>query len=486
MKEASLPFLAVLGLLSVTACNTTKSAPIAGDGMGPAPSGEEEDNGSSAETAQNAAVTDGTPSTADKVAPDAGVTVPTTFRGRTLTVSKDGKGQYKTIQAGADAAQPGDGVVVGAGTYAENLRLRTSGTAEKPITITIAPGATVIIDGGKTLPATGNGLVNLDGVSNVQLIGLQVSNSKNFGFYGTNVKNVSIRGGQVSYSQDGSIVLGDGSNVVVDGVDVGNSNSRGLSADHESISIINVDGFEVKNCHVHDGKEEGIDAKYESRNGKIHGNHVEANNGPNIYVDAAHDIEIFDNIVHGARGTSKAGIALAVEDYSKTRKLYGVKIYNNVVFDNPAGMTLWRESTGSFSDVTIVNNTFYRNKNSAGGGIVNVGITAAGLSGTNVIRNNIFWENSAGRREIDDDGGAIGKFTVDHNLFKTGATASTTGANAVMTANPGFVDLAAGNVNLVAGSPAIDSGVATLAPTKDCAGHARPSGSGVDLGAFEL
>jgi len=460
MRAPSSRRLAVFGFVLVAACHEGDPS-LDGDppqGQGDAATTHEPGSAADHDSAPGSSPGDTTS--------DGGTSVPTTFPGRTLTVSKDGKGQYTTIQAAVDAAEPGDGVVIRGGTYPESVTLKASGTEDEPITITTSPGETVIIEGAKKRPSKGNGLVRLDGVSNIQLIGLQVANSKNFGIYGTGVKNVTIRGGAVGYSQDGSIVLSDGSNVVVDGVDVHHSNDQGLSADHESISIINVDGFEVKNCHVHDGKEEGIDAKYEARNGKIHGNHVDANNGPNIYVDSAHDIEIFDNLVHGAKDESKSGIALAVENYSETKKCYGVKVYNNVVFDNPAAMTLWRESSGSFKDIVIANNTFYSNDASGGGGIINVGVPASAFSGTNAIRNNIFWKNS-GRKEIDDGDGAMSKFSVDHNLFKTGTAGSVAGSDAVLTADPGFVDLSAGNVKLAAGSPAIDVGVGDLAPAKD-------------------
>jgi hypothetical protein len=214
--------------------------------------------------------------------------------------------------------------------------------------------------------------------------------------------------------------------------------------------------FEVRNCRVHDNGEEGIDAKYDDNAaGKIHDNLVYDNRGPNIYVDSSSDVEVYNNISHGAKEATKAGIAVAVEDYSESRLAKNIRIYNNVSYGNAGGgISFWKESTGVISRITIVNNTVVDNEKGA-----LVGASEVTGSG-NIVRNNLFHGNEPGI------GGA---FTADTNL----------------TTDPRFVNRAKGNYRLRPHSPAIDTANPTGAPAFDRDNRARPAGAGPDLGAYE-
>jgi len=63
--------------------------------------------------------------------------------------------------------------------------------------------------------------------------------------------------------------------------------------------------------------------------------------------------------------------------------------------------------------------------------------------------------------------------TVDHNLFTTDYTGY-------------FANYAGFDFDLKSGSPALDTGSATLAPAVDIDGVARPQGAGFDIGAYEF
>ncbi|RTL68855.1 MAG: hypothetical protein EKK42_08450 [Pseudonocardiaceae bacterium] len=385
-----------------------------------------------------------------------------TAAGATLRVGPGA--QYTTIADAARAAKPGDTVVIAPGSYA-GFQAPTSGTAAAPITFKADGGKVTLTSGG-----TGNGRLDLSGRSNLRFVGVGVSKSSRFGIYATNAQNITLQDCEVADSQDGGAVFVGGSNIRVIGCDVHGNNARGTSADMEGISLENIDGFEIAGNHVHDNGEEGIDAKYETRNGSIHGNRVENNRGPNIYVDSAHQIKVYDNISIGAKESSKAGIALAVENYSKTRKTYSVQIYNNVMIGNAGGgMSFWTEGSGSFTDIAVVNNTFVDNKKA--------GISIAGgqFAGTNILRNNLFSGNPTAVS------GSASAFEADHNLF-SGAGIGTDLVTGVVK----FVNAAANDLRLAPGSAGIDAGSADAAPTTDLTGAPRPSGKGVDLGAYEL
>jgi len=373
--------------------------------------------------------------------------------GRTLTVGKSGA-QYRTIQAAADVSKPGDTILISGGVYREALRPK-SGAAGRAITYRAAAGARVVLDGGKTLKS-GNGLLDLNGKSWLRFDGIRVTRSPAHGVYGNETKHITFTRCEVSSSSDGGLVLVNSSDLIVDGCDIHHNNDKGTSADNEALSIAFSTRFDVRNNHVHDNGEEGIDAKYsDNAAGVIRNNLVHDNRGPNIYVDSSSGVEVNGNTTYGAKESTKAGIAIAVEDYSESRKAQNIRVVNNVSYRNAGGgISFWKESSGTISGIAIVNNTI---ANNAKPGIVG----ASEVSGSrNVVRNTIFAGNPPG---ID------GSFRADHNL----------------TVDPGFVDPGNGNFHLRAGSPAIDTGRASGAPARDRDGGARPQGNGYDIGAYE-
>ncbi|MFB6720595.1 right-handed parallel beta-helix repeat-containing protein [Kribbella sp. NPDC056345] len=374
--------------------------------------------------------------------------------GRILTVGKAGA-QYSTIQAAADASQPGDTILISAGTYQEALKPK-SGASGQQIVYQAAPGARVVLDGNKTLKS-GNGLLNLDGKSWLKFDGIAVTKSPTHGVYGYQVSHITFTRCEVSSSSNGGLVILGGSDIVVDGCDVHHNNDKGTSASHEAITLgEGSTRFDIRNNHVHDNGEEGIDAKYDDNAaGVIRNNLVHDNRGPNIYVDSSSGVEVSGNTTYGAKESTKAGIAIAVEDYSSSRKAQNIRIVNNVSYKNAGGgISFWKESSGTISGISIVNNTIANNPKP---GIVG----ASEVSGSgNVVRNTIFAGNPSG---------IGGPFSSDHNL----------------TGDPGFVDPGNGDFHLREGSAAIDAGSATGAPATDRDGVARPQGNGYDVGAYE-
>lgn len=372
--------------------------------------------------------------------------VPPPVSGRTLTVGPGG--QYSTVQAAADAAKPGDNVRIAAGTYSGGLTIKKSGSPGKYITF-YGQGGMAVLKGANGLALGAQSWLRFDSVT--------VAGSGRFGVYAYEAHDLVFRNFGVDGSQDGGLVLLNTANAVIDGCDIRGTNARGTSADHEAISL--GDGsrdIEVKHCRVHDNGEEGIDVKYtENARITIHDNVSSNNRGPNIYVDSASDVQIYNNVVSSTKNNTKAGIALAVEDYSETRKLDNIKVYNNVSYGNAqSGLSFWVESTGVISNVQIINNTFYGNARGA------ISFDGDQYVGVNILRNNIYAEGNV----------THSAFTSDHNV----------------SGDPGFVNPRAGDFHLQAGSvKAIDQGSAASAPAFDLDNKARPCGTGYDIGAYE-
>src|SRR3990167_10039057 len=63
-------------------------------------------------------------------------------------VTKDGSGDYTTIQAAVDNSKPGDTIQVKDGVYIEGVLVTKSGTSSQPITIMNYPGNSPVIDPG--------------------------------------------------------------------------------------------------------------------------------------------------------------------------------------------------------------------------------------------------------------------------------------------------------------------------------------------------
>jgi parallel beta-helix repeat protein len=384
--------------------------------------------------------------------------------GKTLDVAADGSKQFRTIADAAAQAQPGDTVLIQPGSY-EGFRAPTSGTDGQWITYEAAPGGTVQIDGGD---GSDKGRIDLSDRSYIRVAGLSVQKANRFGIYAEDTSNIVLDKVEVADSRHGGVVFLNGSKITVQYANVHGNNSLGTDAEMEAISMDNIDGFEIVGCTVTGNGEEGIDAKYEARNGRIHGNTATDNRGPNIYIDSAHDIVVSDNKVSGASGPGKTGIMLGVEDYSDTRRLANIDIVNNVVTgNNGGGIGFFTESDGTFSDIRIINNTIVGNETA---GLV-VGDTK--LSGTNILRNNLFAGNE------QDVKGRSTAFTADHNLF----AAEGIGTEQV-TGVPEFVDQQAGDLHLKPGTPGTGSGSPDAAPPADIAGTARPQDR-PDIGAYQ-
>jgi hypothetical protein len=198
------------------------------------------------------------------------------------------------------------------------------------------------------------------------------------------------------------------------------------------------------------------------------------------------NVRIHDNVIaKGANGDSR-GITIG----NALTGTYG-SIYNNI-FDG-IGQDFGAIGIGS-GDWKIYNNTFYNIY--ATGGIIFVSNLPRQLGGapanwampTADIKNNIIYSDGQSLYVAAIAGASMSQMTLSNNLYfgyrnESGASKVKNG----ITADPLFHNPAVGDVHLRPGSPAIDQGSDTVAPTvtRDHDGVPRPQGRHFDVGAFE-
>jgi hypothetical protein len=163
-------------------------------------------------------------------------------------------------------------------------------------------------------------------------------------------------------------------------------------------------------------------------------------------------------------------------------------IVNNVFENNPCraiNLTLPQGNTPQ-----VLNNTFVGNRSA-------VRVDRRVPQITQIFRNNLIVQNGIGLEiengATDADNPVWENNLVFGNTIDYQGTANQTGISGNISADPLFIDGAAGNYRLQhgSGSPAIDSGSAIGAPGVDFDGTLRPlDGNGdatavMDIGAFE-
>ena len=315
------------------------------------------------------------------------------------------------------------------------------------------------------LPPSPNGVYvtgATGGSSNIALVGLKIHDVAKSGIY------VEIT-----------------NNLLIDGCEVYKTNSIYLS--DEQVSIVGVNNFEIKNCSFHNCiTENGLCCKGGSSNGSIHDNEIYGSNDTTtgIYVGNCDSLpednyKIYNNRIHDC---TSAGIVLGSEE-SPYASVTNIDIYNNLIYNNSEGFCVWAHPfTRSFR---IINNVFYNNGDEIA--VYGSGSTA-GVNQNCIIRNNILVAfSNENLILLESTTGGIP--AIDHNLYfdPTGAynfqPTNILGTNYVK-ANPLFVNPPT-DFRLQAGSPAINAGSATLAPSTDFIGTIRPQGAAYDIGAYE-
>lgn len=364
---------------------------------------------------------------------------------------------FLTIQHAADRVQPGDTVIVHAGTYT-GFTTGAQGTAAAPIVFT-ADG-TVDIDGAATADRDA---IHIEGASYVTVEGFTVTHATRSGISALSCDHITIRNNVADQNAKWGIFSAFCEDLTVEDNQASRSGEQhGIyasnSADHPVIRGNTVWGNAMCGIHMNGDISQGGD-------GVISNALVENN-------------YIHDNGLAGGSAINGDGVADSV-------------IRNNVLDDNHAsGISLYQIDGGAPSTGNLVINNTIRMAATA-----RFAVNIQNGAARNTLRNNILLDTVAGRGAIDISSDSLPGFASDHNavtdamsvdgtVMTLSAWKSRTGTDAGSFASTS-AQLLATDLSLAAGSLAIDAGSATDAPATDLAGTARPQGAAVDIGAYE-
>ncbi len=297
-------------------------------------------------------------------------------------VTLPGEYPFSRIDSVLALLEPGDTLFFRQGEYkvVSSLRPVKSGTAEKPIVITVFPGERAVFNGaglttggnnGRPVPRGRTGIITLSGVSHIKLTGLEVINSHNIGIAVTDTTTtwIELNGCKSHGSYNSGIGLWYCRNVKVLNCEVTGANDQEYrtvqplrhEGPHEAVTVAGARYFEIAYNQVHDCAKEGIDCKEVSAHGVIHHNFVHDLPRQGIYADSwfglLEDVEIRSNVVFGCEW----GIAISSE--GRDSHMRNIRIHHNLIFENRASgifFGVWGNNEHR-EDILVYNNTVLRN-----------------------------------------------------------------------------------------------------------------------------
>jgi hypothetical protein len=370
---------------------------------------------------------------------------------------------WATLQFAADRVVAGDTVIARAGNYV-GFYLDTDGTAALPITFTGEPGA--VIDQRNATTPDG---INLEGADYIVIEGFEVINQPRTGIRSVLNHHVTIRNNICDNNSRWGILTGFSDDLLIE-----NNTTTNSQIEH-GIYVSNSGDRPVIRGNL----------SYNNRANGIHMNGDVSLGGDGIISNAiVENNTLHSNGLGGGSGINCDGVQNSI-------------IRNNLIYNTSAsGISLYQiDGGGGSSGNLVVNNTVLVAANGRWAMNIQSGST------NNTLRNNIFYTNHSFRGSIDISADSLPGFSSDYNVLMNRMT--TNGGNSILTlaqwqaqtgqdihsivATPAqlFISIPNNNYRLAPTSPALDIGTLQHAPSTDRDGLPRPSGPGVDIGAYE-
>ncbi|BCM88966.1 hypothetical protein IAD21_00808 [Abditibacteriota bacterium] len=371
---------------------------------------------------------------------------------------------WKTLQKAALTVHAGDTVLINDGTYA-GFRMRTSGTS----------GARIVFQaktkwGAKVTSVNPNNdadWITVLSASFITIDGLEVSGSTRAGIgvrtlfddTGADTQGNIV---QNCFCHDNGLPSGGAHDGIFTGFAL-NFIAQDNICDHNGEHGI----------YVSNSADNPIVRRNRCSNNRASGIQLNADKGTSINGQADGLISnwlVENNVIYGNGTSGGAGVNLDGDINGVCR--------NNLIYNNGAsGIALYGINGAQASNHNlIVNNTIY-NPNSTRGAI-----SMLDGANNNVVFNNILISGKG------MDIGAVSGFAHDYNVVSSYVGAAASAHENAASAASLFV-APGSNFHLVAGSPAIDSGIATFgggsAPSNDLDLNARPAGAAFDRGCYE-